>query len=75
MPEKNQSSREKQKRLRSAATVDLHFTASERSFEVQKVKELHFSSANQYEILPALSSHFTNLENLSSPAHPGDIIR
>lgn len=54
--------------------MDLHLTASKRSFEVQKVMDLHFSSASQDEILPALSSHFTNLENLSPPADPGDII-
>lgn len=49
------------------------FHSFEKKFWVQKVKELHFSSANQYEIQPALSSHFTNLENLSPPADPGDI--
>lgn len=42
-PKKSQSSREKHKHPRSAATGDLHFTASKRSFEGQKVKELHLA--------------------------------
>lgn len=37
----------KQSCLRSAATVDLHFTALKRRFQVQGVRELHSSSANQ----------------------------
>lgn len=43
IPKKSQSSREKHKHPRSAATGDLHFTASKRSFEGQKVKELHLA--------------------------------